>query len=579
MNKNNNLFIFKYFLFIITLDLLFSQMVDDPVGDIPNSDPDYMDIERVRLSQYTDNWDISNVSIEFYPNDAIPEGNQVGINTTTIFEVYMDVDEDTTTGVSLEDIGYDYKLHANLYKWNGKSWINGKVFWDFDTNGNPQSHNAFYISADGLISWRFRWVFSLVSLKWPHIDWVARTFYDDHLSDQIPDEGHGSLDIDTSTIADIDTVRGEFVEFIYPLSFQEIMEEYEVLEASELAAQIESQLCGTNFSDIQTLQFNPWLQGVAYCGNPVMMGSWSWRNTPPWFVVFHELGHNFTLASVRFKQLYPGLGYIPMGNDDWNFGMNFVEAWATMVGLYAMHELYTNNEQYQVSSESAASLEQAFINQKSNYLGKLEDYEENPCFNILYPDLVDGIFLSLADSFSYDIFPKFFNIIQPPDQTWDALEEIDPNDDYYWSKVISMTVTCCAFSVATGKDLRDLFRDKWDFPISDSYYEQIKPEIENMITDIDEELFVNEMKFQLYPNYPNPFNASTIISFYINRYLKVKIKIYNLQGQLISVLYNGYVAAGFHQTKWNAEKFPTGVYICSLETEYGRKTSKLMILK
>jgi len=572
--------LFLFMLLIISGTQTVSQTVDDPVGDIPAGDPDYMDMKKVKFRQYTDNWNISGISIEFWPNDTIPKGNQAGITTTTIFEVYMDVDNDSTTGAHLEDIGYDYKLHVNLYLWNGKSWIDGNVYWDFDTYGTPQSQNGFYVYAENLVPWRFRWEFSLVSLKWPQINWIARTFYNGHLADQIPDLGHASLEIDTSVVADIDTVSGEYVEFIYPTTFQKVMDKYEVLKASELGAQIESQLCGTEFHDIQRIQFDPWLQGVAYCGNPVMMGSWMWRSDPCWFVIFHELGHNFTLASVRFNQLYPFRGYISMGGDHWNFGTNFVEAWATMVGLYAMRELFTESAQYQLSGDCAGNLEQAFNGMKNSYIGKLHDYEKSPDFCVLDPDLVDGIFLALADSFGYEILPKFFKILQPPDQTWNALDEIDPDEDYDWAKTVSMTVTCCAFSVAAGVDLREHFENKWDFPIDDPLYEQVKPEIEAMMTGVDENLaLLDGMQFKLFPNYPNPFNSTTTLKYKLNNASTVSIRIFNLAGSLVTEMNEGRQVPGLYLLKWDVTDVASGMYICLLETNYGTERIKMILLK
>jgi hypothetical protein len=100
----------------------------------------------------------------------------------------------------------------------------------------------------------------------------------------------------------------------------------------DAGAQIESQLCGTEFPDIQRIQFCVCIQG-AWSGNPVLIGPSMWSIEAEWFIYFHEFGHNFTLASVRFNELYPFRGYISMGGDYWDLGTNFVEAWATMVGF------------------------------------------------------------------------------------------------------------------------------------------------------------------------------------------------------------------------------------------------------
>jgi len=570
-------------IFVSTVIAL-SQMIEDPIGDIQIGDPKFVDIEKVKFWQSAGALD--RMTIDFYTNAVIPKGNQAGIEASTIFEVYIDADDDSTTGIKIEDIGYDYKIHVDLYDWNGKNWIDGSVYWGFDTvtTGGPQS--GFFIFAEGnpRISspYRFRWPFSLIGLKWPKISWVARTYYYHHLSDQIPDQGHASLEIDTAGVANIDTACGEHIKFIYPTSFQDKMDTYEVLNAIDFGAMIESHLCGTEFHGVQVVQFNPWIEGVAYCGNPVSIGSWMWEE-PPWFIVFHELGHNYTLAAERFKNLYPSLGYdTPMGGDESDFGTNFVEAWASMVGLYSMYEMFTERDQFQLSYECRSNLEQNFNDMRNSFIGQLNDYEKNPNYHVLNPDLLDGIFMSLGEEYGYTIFPDFFKVLQPYNQTWDLLTEVEDNitTDYNYAKTIAMTVTCCSFSVAAGLDLRDRFRDQWDFPIDDNLYNEIEPEITSMITAIDDDFSViNENQFILFPNYPNPFNANTVISYQMDRPSPVKIKIYNMLGQQVKMIYEGYQTVGNHQLTWDATGISSGAYVIFIETNQCVKSIKCLLLQ
>ncbi len=561
---------------LITLpwNFVFPQAFDDPIGDIPAGDPYYLDMKSVKFNQSKDI-----ILIDFYPNDVIPKGNKGGITRATIFEVYMDVDNDNTTGVPLEDIGYDYKLYVNLNLWDGESWlIETKAYRDFDINGNPQSQESrgrFYVHSSYLTSTRFRWMFSLLCLKWTQVNWIARTYYENHWTDQIPDTGHATLGIDTAVVTEVDTTSGEYVMFIYPAFFQEEMDQYEVLKAVDAGAQIESQLCGTEFHDIQRIEYNPCLQNVAWSGNPVLIGPSMWVAEPAWFIFFHELGHNFTLASVRFNQLYPRRGYVSIGGDHWNFGTDFSEAWASMVGLCAMRELFTNVQKYHLGSDCRIGLETTFTQEKTS----LSSYEENPNFSMLTPDLLQGIFLTLADSFGYEIIPRFFKVLQPADVSWDRLNDINPDSDYDRAKTISMTVTCCAFSVAAGADLRNQFATKWDFPIDDLIYTQIKPEIEAMMTGVDENLaLTDKMQFQLFPNYPNPFNAKTVISYLLHESSPVMVKIYNPLGQLVTVLNEGIKGAGNHRLIWDASDLSSGIYIYSLETNQGMEIRMCTIL-
>lgn len=568
----------SYFILIflfIPLSIILPQTIDDPIGDISISDPAYMDLKKVKFIQSTDI-----ILMDFYPNDTIPKGNQAGINTSTIFEVYLDVDHDSLTGVRFGDIGYDYKLNVNINQWDGESWlIDGNCYWDFDKNGNPQSQESrgrFYVHKSYLTTTRFRWMFSLLCLDWTQVNWISRTYYQDHWTDQVPDYGYASLIIDPNIITEVDTVCGDYVMFIYPDYFRDEMDAYEILNAVDLGAKIESQVCGTVFNDIQRIEYSPCLQGVAWSGNPVLVGPSMWQGEPAWFIFFHELGHNYTLASTRFNQLYPGLGYISAGGDYWNFGTNFIEAWASLVGLYAIRELFTDQQSYQLGEVCRSDLENVYNKAKTS----LTSYEENPDFSMLTPDLLDGIVLNLADSFGYEIIPRFFKILQPANESWDVLNDIDPVTDYDRSKTISMTVTCCAFSVAAGVDLREKFKTKWDFPIDDDLYESILPEVESMITGIDDDLkLVVNKQFELFTNYPNPFNANTVVSYQLKIPSPVKIKVYDLLGNVVRILYEGRKEAGYHRLVWNASDIASGIYMLSIETNQGLKTQKCAIIR
>jgi hypothetical protein len=57
--------------------------------------------------------------------------------------------------------------------------------------------------------------------------------------------------------------------------------------------------------------------------------------------------------------------------------------------------------------------------------------------------------------------------------------------------------------------------------------------------------------FGLAPNYPNPFNSSTTISFQLPVAGAARIEIFDLLGQKIRSLVAGERAAGFHETTWD----------------------------
>jgi len=80
--------------------------------------------------------------------------------------------------------------------------------------------------------------------------------------------------------------------------------------------------------------------------------------------------------------------------------------------------------------------------------------------------------------------------------------------------------------------------------------------------------------------YPNPFNAETTIKLQIPDDSKIAIKIFNTTGQEVAVLKDGHVNAGYHQIRWNAIGFSSGIYLIHLDTHAGYNESrKVMLLK
>lgn len=80
-------------------------------------------------------------------------------------------------------------------------------------------------------------------------------------------------------------------------------------------------------------------------------------------------------------------------------------------------------------------------------------------------------------------------------------------------------------------------------------------------------------------NYPNPFNPSTTIQFEVDQPGHVRIGVYDLMGREVSVLHEGMMNAGSHETIWDASGFPSGTYIVRLETPAGAKARPIVLLK
>lgn len=97
------------------------------------------------------------------------------------------------------------------------------------------------------------------------------------------------------------------------------------------------------------------------------------------------------------------------------------------------------------------------------------------------------------------------------------------------------------------------------------------------------QVFVNDedriKDFQLNQNFPNPFNAGTVISYAVPEASFVSINIYDLSGQTVRQLVNEYKAAGRHSVFLNAAGISSGVYFCRMKTEKHIITRKMVLLR
>jgi hypothetical protein len=83
--------------------------------------------------------------------------------------------------------------------------------------------------------------------------------------------------------------------------------------------------------------------------------------------------------------------------------------------------------------------------------------------------------------------------------------------------------------------------------------------------------------YGLMQNYPNPFNPSTTIEYVVRHDSHAVLKVYNLLGQQVRTLVDGWISTGQHKISVDTSGLPSGVYVYTLSTD-GILSSKKMIL-
>jgi hypothetical protein len=85
--------------------------------------------------------------------------------------------------------------------------------------------------------------------------------------------------------------------------------------------------------------------------------------------------------------------------------------------------------------------------------------------------------------------------------------------------------------------------------------------------------------FFLSQNYPNPFNPSTTINYSIAASGNVSLKIYNILGQEVATVFQGFQKAGSYIANFDASKLASGVYIYKLQTGQFEEAKKMILMK
>ncbi len=101
---------------------------------------------------------------------------------------------------------------------------------------------------------------------------------------------------------------------------------------------------------------------------------------------------------------------------------------------------------------------------------------------------------------------------------------------------------------------------------------------------VQQHVGVIPVKMALLQNYPNPFNPSTTIEFNISTPSKVSLVIYNIQGEVVVTLADGFLSPGVYTISWDGRtddgtSVPGGVYFYKLKSGSFEAVRKMIYVK
>jgi hypothetical protein len=132
------------------------------------------------------------------------------------------------------------------------------------------------------------------------------------------------------------------------------------------------------------------------------------------------------------------------------------------------------------------------------------------------------------------------------------------------------------FRNGTNYSLRIIAHDS---SIARYYYDVVDhPFILNNTVDVRN---YNEVvtSYELFANYPNPFNPTTTIRYQLPQAGKASLKIFDILGREVQTLVDEVQISGSYSVNFNASSLASGVYFYRLQSGNFVSTKKMLMVK
>jgi hypothetical protein len=113
---------------------------------------------------------------------------------------------------------------------------------------------------------------------------------------------------------------------------------------------------------------------------------------------------------------------------------------------------------------------------------------------------------------------------------------------------------------------------------ANSSFLELLIDLSDVVTSI-EEGDVQAQTYELLPNYPNPFNPSTLITYSLAEPQPVRIEVYAITGEKVATLVQEMKGAGTHSVTFDATGFSSGMYLYRMTTPEFTQTRSMMLIK
>jgi hypothetical protein len=281
---------------------------------------------------------------------------------------------------------------------------------------------------------------------------------------------------------DYTEVVGEHTVLYYPVSIsgediQSQVELYQIPLVDEYAYDLEAEYMGLypfdsarqiieiDFGESETQR----VCGIS--GNPFRLG-WNimgneWQNcflvpflpprSPQWFVMYHEIAHNFTWPSYTF-----GLGLGPV--------VHYSEGIASALAVEVMQDILDHPIRYPLGNAADTSMDFVLAMQRNGFNNSFHDWFTGGAdFSQIDANIVDGIWLKYRDSAGVNFARRFFTPLQPRFQ-FEMMPLLDSLASYDFT-ASRHTLFAALVGAAFKENLADVFENDYHYPLVQSLHD------------------------------------------------------------------------------------------------------------
>ncbi len=186
---------------------------------------------------------------------------------------------------------------------------------------------------------------------------------------------------------------------------------------------------------------------------------------------------------------------------------------------------------------------------------------------------VDFYFYAVSMDRNEDFWVQYFD-----GSVWQTVAAFTVGVDFNNNTFYHATVTISSSQYNFPTNARIRFMCDASGNVDDVYIDQIEFRGMGGVSSFADAEPIPEV-YSLSQNYPNPFNPTTTIEFSLAAASDIRINVYNITGQLVETVADGYYTAGKHAVTWDAAGYASGIYLYRIQAGTFAETKRMVLLR